>query len=328
MNAMPPPQPVLEVERLSTVFDLRAGTVRSVNDISFSLKRGEILGIVGESGSGKSVTGLSVLGLIEPPGRIAAGSIRLEGRELTTLGDAEKRKLRGNAISMIFQDPMTTLNPVLSIGRQFFEVINAHRTVSFATALDEAEAALVQVGIPAARERLSSYPHELSGGMRQRVCIAMSLINKPAVVIADEPTTALDVTIQAQILNMMQNLVQDSDVSLIWVTHDLSVVAGLCDRVAVMYAGRIVETGPVEDVLRNPRHPYTRGLLDSIPGDAEPGRRLRQVPGTQPSPLDLPHGCSFRPRCSQARDECKEEPASDQVGPDHFVRCLFKLGGN
>ncbi len=311
----------LEVSHLTTAFNLKSGVVRSVNDVSFVLKRGEMLGLVGESGSGKSVTGLSILRLVDPPGLIVSGSIRLNGTELTTLTNEQMRRLRGRAISMIFQDPMTTLNPVLTIGQQFGDVMRAHGKVGRAEALDRAEEALRQVGIPSPRARLWSYPHQLSGGMRQRVCIAMALISNPDVVIADEPTTALDVTIQAQILNLVQGLARDRDMAMIWVTHDLSVVAGLCDRVAVMYAGRIVEMGSTGAVLNQPRHPYTLGLIDSIPANAAPGTRLRQITGSPPSPFDVPPGCAFAPRCSRATERCRTQPEPVEDSNGHMVRC-------
>jgi peptide/nickel transport system ATP-binding protein len=309
------------VSHLTTAFNLKAGIVRSVNDVSFVLRRGEMLGIVGESGSGKSVTGLSILRLVEPPGEIVSGSIRLNGTELTTLSDEAMRRLRGRAIAMVFQDPMTTLNPVLSIGRQFFDVMRAHGRVTRAEAMARAEAALRQVGIPAPRERLASFPHQLSGGMRQRVCIAIALISNPEVVIADEPTTALDVTIQAQILNLVQRLARERAMAMIWVTHDLSVVSGLCDQVAVMYAGRIVEMGRTAEVLTRPRHPYTVGLINSIPADAAPGTRLKQITGSPPSPLELPAGCAFAPRCPRATALCGTPPELSAMGEAHLARC-------
>lgn len=319
--------PVLEIDRLSTVFELRAGTVASVSEVSLVLEEGEILGLVGESGSGKSVTGLSILGLISSPGRIAEGAIKLQGRDLVGLPESVMRGLRGKSVSMIFQDPITTLNPVLSIGRQFHEIINAHEAASWKETQPRAEAALAEVGIPSPKERLKGYPHELSGGMRQRVCIAMSLINEPSVVIADEPTTALDVTIEAQILSMMQRIVSQRRVAMIWITHDLSVVAGLCDRVAVMYGGRIVESGPVGEVLQRPLHPYTAGLLASIPQEDAPNGRLRQIDGTQPSPLALPSGCAFRTRCPYAVDACLKLPPENESGNGRKVRCHRPLTG-
>ena len=328
-----PADPVLAVERLTTVFDLKAGQVKAVNDVSFTLAKGEILGLVGESGSGKSVTGLSILGLIEPPGRIADGAVRLAGRDIAHLKEPQMRCLRGKAISMIFQDPMTTLNPVLTIGRHFHEVLRAHERVSWNGSLERAEAALAEVGIPSPRARLKAYPHELSGGMRQRVCIALSLIGEPDVVIADEPTTALDVTIQSQILQLVQDIVARRDVAMVWITHDLSVVAGLCDRVAVMYGGRLVEIGPVAEVLAGPAHPYTQGLLGSIPNEHAPGGRLVQIAGTQPSPLDLPSGCAFRTRCPQAAPVCETPPpfapppfappAFAEIAAGRQARCHF-----
>ncbi|MFT4057894.1 MAG: ATP-binding cassette domain-containing protein [Novosphingobium sp.] len=273
--------PSLEVSHLTTAFNLKSGAVRAVNDVSFVLRRGEKLGLVGESGSGKSVTGLSILRLVDPPGQIVSGSIRLNGTELTTLNDEQMRRLRGRTISMVFQDPMTTLNPVLTIGQQFFDVLRAHGKVTRAAAMERAEEALRQVGIPSPRERLSNYPHQLSGGMRQRVCIAIALVFDPAVVIADEPTTALDVTIQAQILNLVQRLARERDMAMVWVTHDLSVVAGLCDRVAVMYAGRIIEMGRTEDVLNRPRHPYTLGLIARSRPTRPPARGSGRSPAAR-----------------------------------------------
>ncbi len=318
---------VLEIDRLNTVFELRVGTVASVNDVSLTLNEGEIVGLVGESGSGKSVTGLSILGLISEPGRIASGTIKLHGRDLVGLPESMMRGLRGKSVSIIFQDPMTTLNPVLSIGRQFHEIINAHARTSWKATQVKAEAALAEVGIPSPKERLKGYPHELSGGMRQRVCIALSLINEPSVVIADEPTTALDVTIEAQILAMMQRVVEQRQVAMIWITHDLSVVAGLCDRVAVMYGGRIVECGPVDDVLRQPAHPYTAGLLASIPQEDAPNGRLRQIDGTQPSPLSLPSGCAFRTRCPLSDQACLSLPPETGMAGERMVRCHRPLSG-
>ncbi len=327
MSTVSESQSALEVSGLTTVFDLKIGCVRSVSDVSFRLRKGEILGVVGESGSGKSVTGLSIMGLIEPPGRIVAGGIRLNGVDLTSLGAEQMRAARGTKVSMIFQDPMTALNPVLTIGRQFLDVLRAHRSIGRVEARRIAEEALRQVGIPSPRERLDAYPHQLSGGMRQRVCIAIALVCDPEVVIADEPTTALDVTIQAQILNLMQRLARDRQMAMIWVTHDLSVVAGLCDSVAVMYGGRIVEAGPTEVVLATPRHPYTMGLIDSIPADARPGTPLRQIPGSPPSPLHLPDGCAFAPRCSRATARCQTLPPLDDLAPAHAVRCWFPVEG-
>ncbi len=314
---------LLEVEGLRTHFFTKAGVVKAVDDVSFALERGEILGLVGESGSGKSITGYSIMGLVDPPGRVVAGSIRLDGRELTTLDAESMRRLRGNRVAMIFQDPMMTLNPVLRIDRQMTEAILAHDDVAEASALERARDALARVGIPSPDERLKAYPHQFSGGMRQRVAIAIALLNRPDLIIADEPTTALDVTIQGQILYEVQKLARETGTALVWITHDLSVVAGLADRVCVMYAGRIVERGTTAQVLDTPAHPYTQGLLDSVPSRNAPGARLRQIPGMTPSLADLPPGCAFRERCSRADGACGEAPAmrvrDDDAG--RGVRC-------
>jgi len=318
---------ILEVDGLRTHFFTKAGVVKAVDDVSFSLKRGEVLGLVGESGSGKSITGYSIMGLVDPPGRIVEGSIRLEGRELTTLDAESMRKLRGSRIAMIFQDPMMTLNPVLRIDRQMTEAILAHDDVTEASALERARDALSRVGIPSPDERLRAYPHQFSGGMRQRVAIAIALLNRPDLIIADEPTTALDVTIQGQILYEVQKLARETGTALVWITHDLSVVAGLADSVCVMYAGRIVEQGTTAEVLDTPAHPYTQGLLDSVPSRNAPGARLRQIPGMTPSLLDLPPGCAFRERCSRADGDCGESPPMRASGADagRGVRCHHPL---
>ena len=317
-------EPILEVENLTTHFFTKAGVVRAVESVSFSLARAEVLGLVGESGSGKSVTGFSLIGLVDPPGRIVSGSIRLEGRELVGLPNDELRKIRGRRIAMVFQDPMMTLNPVLTIERQMRLAILAHERVSPKAARARSAEALARVGIPDAARRLDDYPHQFSGGMRQRVAIAIALLHRPAVIIADEPTTALDVSIQAQILVEMAKLVSELGTSLIWISHDLAVVSALSHRIAVMYAGRIVELGPTAVVLQNPRHPYTRGLLDSLPSRAEPGRELNQIPGSTPSMLRLPEGCPFRPRCPRASPVCvvMPEPTGDAV---RRARCHHPL---
>ncbi len=320
------PAPLLEVEGLRTHFFTRAGTVRAVDDVSFSVGRGEVIGLVGESGSGKSMTGYSIMGLVDPPGRIVAGRILLDGRDLRTLDAEAMRHLRGNRIAMIFQDPMMTLNPVLRVDRQMTEAIHAHERVSAAAARDRARAALVRVGIPSPDERLVAYPHQFSGGMRQRVAIAIALLNHPDLIIADEPTTALDVTIQGQILFEMQKLSRETGAAMIWITHDLSVIAGLADRVCVMYAGRIVERGTADEVLGRPLHPYTQGLLDSVPSRSERGARLRQIPGMAPSVLDLPPGCAFRERCSKAVAACAEAPDETVIAARRRVRCHAPLG--
>jgi len=300
--------PLLEVRDLATHFFLRGGVVKAVDGVSFELGAGEILGLVGESGSGKSVTGYSLLGLVDPPGRIVTGSIRLAGRELVGLRHRELRDLRGRRMAMVFQDPMTTLNPVLTIGRQIHLSIAAHERVSTAAASARAVEVLTRVGIPDAARRLDAYPHEFSGGMRQRVAIAIALLNRPDLIVADEPTTALDVSIQAQILAEMKGLVRDLGTSVIWISHDLATVSALAGRILVMYAGRVVEQGPTAAVLRAPRHPYTRGLLDSLPSRAQPGRALAQIPGQPPSLAALPEGCAFRPRCARADEACRAAP--------------------
>jgi peptide/nickel transport system ATP-binding protein len=273
----------LVVKNLQTHFQMRNGVVRAVDGVSFEVRRGKILGLVGESGSGKSVTGFSILGLIDPPGGIVGGSIKFLGRELVGMAEPELRGLRGNRIAMVFQDPMMTLNPVLRIDTQMIETVRAHAQVSHAEARTRSRDALGLVGIPSPDERLSAYPHQFSGGMRQRVAIAIALLHQPDLIVADEPTTALDVTIQAQILSEVQKLTANFGTALIWITHDLSVVAGLADELAVMYAGRIVESGSVAAVLDRPLHPYTHGLIGSVPSRNKRGSKLRQIPGMTPS---------------------------------------------
>ncbi len=314
--------PILSVENLTTQFFTRAGVATAVNDVSFSVRRGEILGLVGESGSGKTVTGFSILGLVDEPGRITGGRIMFHGRDLTRLPPEEMRALRGARIAMIFQDPMMTLNPVLRIDTQMIEAVQAHLPVSHAEARARARDALGKVGIPSPDERLSAYPHQFSGGMRQRVAIAIALLHKPDVIVADEPTTALDVTIQGQILFEMQKLTAESGAALIWITHDLSVVAGLADAIAVMYAGRIVEQGSVDAVIDHPSHPYARGLLNSVPSRNRRGGRLAQIPGMTPSLLDLPPGCAFGARCPRAAADCVAQPELQEIQATHFVRCF------
>ena len=315
--------PLLAVEDLRTHFFTRVGVVKAVDGVSFSVRRGEVLGLVGESGCGKSVTGYSIMGLVDPPGRIAGGRVLLEGEDLVRLSEERMRALRGERIAMIFQDPMMTLNPVLRIETQMTEAIRAHHPkVSQADARTRARDALAQTGIPDAEARLAAFPHQFSGGMRQRVAIAIALLNRPALLIADEPTTALDVTIQAQILYEVQKLCRESGTALIWITHDLAVVGGLADTVAVMYAGRIVEQGPVDAVLDRPLHPYTIGLLGSVPSRTPRGAPLPQIPGMAPSSLRLPEGCSFRGRCSRADALCLEMPALAPVHPGHLARCV------
>ena len=306
--------PVLSVKNLSTHFFTRAGVVKAVDGVSFDLARGEIMGLVGESGSGKTVTGFSLLGLVDAPGRIVEGSIKLNGTELTTLSEKELRSRRGREISMIFQDPIATLNPMLTIGQQMRLAIDAHERMSERAAEARVTELLSQVGIPSAAARLRAYPHEFSGGMRQRVAIAIALLHRPSVIVADEPTTALDVSIQAQILFQMRDLAAQTGTAMIWISHDLAVVSSLASKLAVMYAGRIVEHGPTATLLRDPRHPYTAGLIASLPAMATPGTPLTQIPGTAPSLLSLPPGCPFAPRCHRATDTCTTPPPLKMQG--------------
>ncbi len=314
--------PTLEVRDLQTHFFTRAGVVKAVDGVSFSVGRGKVMGLVGESGSGKSVTGFSIIGLVDPPGRIAGGSILFQGRDLAKLSEEEMRDLRGNRIAMIFQDPMMTLNPVLRIDTQMIETVKAHKRVSTEEARQRARDTLGMVGIPSPDERLKAYPHQFSGGMRQRVAIAIALLHEPQLIIADEPTTALDVTIQGQILAEVQKLCANTGTSMIWITHDLSVVAGLADDIAVMYAGRIVEKGAVGEVLDKPLHPYTHGLIGSVPSRNKRGEALRQIPGMTPSLLNLPPGCAFRARCPRASEACLAEPVMAEILPGREVRCI------
>ncbi len=312
---------LLRVEDLHTHFFTRKGIVKAVDGVSFDLDRGEILGLVGESGAGKSITGFSIINLIDPPGRIVSGHVVLEGRNILEMTASEIDAIRGDSVSMIFQDPQTSLNPVLTIGRQLQETIRYHnRKVGEREAVERSIEILRQVGIPSPEKRIRGYPHQLSGGMKQRVVIAMALINRPKLLIADEPTTALDVTIQAQILLLMKNLCDQYDSSLILITHDISVVAQMCRRVAVMYAGRMVEYGDKRDILYDPRHPYTRGLIACLPKLNETRQRLYQIPGVMPSLLELPRGCYFRDRCPEADGDCRVYPPLKQVN-GRYVAC-------
>ena len=317
--------PVLDVRGLKTHFLTHGGAVKAVDGVDLQVQAGEILGLVGESGSGKSITGFSVIGLIDPPGRIVGGEIRYLGEDLVGASEERLRHLRGKEIAMIFQDPMMTLNPVLRVDTQMVEAIHAHEKVSAMAARTRARDALAMVGIPSPEERLLAYPHQLSGGMRQRVAIAIALLNRPKLIIADEPTTALDVTIQAQILYEVQKLCRETGTAMIWITHDLAVVSGLADRIAVMYAGRIVESGATADVVHRPSHPYTQGLIHSIPTRATHGALLQQIPGMTPSLLHLPQGCAFRPRCGYATDACLAVPQVTEIAPAKSVRCWHAL---
>jgi peptide/nickel transport system ATP-binding protein len=325
-----PPKPLLEVENLRTVFDLRYGVVKAVDGVSFSLKPGETLAIVGASGCGKSITALSLMRLVpEPPGRIAGGSVKLDGVDLLTLGDEAMRAVRGKDIAMIFQEPMTSLNPVLTIGSQIAETLLLHEDINREKAAAKAVEMLRLARIPEPEQRAREYPHQLSGGMRQRAMIAMALACNPKVLIADEPTTALDVTIQAQILDIMLDLQRELGTAIILITHDLGVVAETAQRVIVMYAGRKVEEAPVEELFARPQHPYTHGLMASIPrlplmrGEAEDtGARLQEIPGMVPALTDLPDGCVFAPRCAHADDRCRREyPPYEEKRPRHWAAC-------
>ena len=316
-------EPLLKVDHLTTVFDLPMGPVRAVNDVSFEIQHGETLGVVGESGSGKSVTAFSIMRLVQPPGRIASGAVYFKGRDLLALPEREMQSVRGAEISLIFQEPMTALNPVFTVGDQLRETLVVHGRAKGREARERAIELLQAVRIPDAARRVNDYPHQLSGGQRQRVLIAMALACRPALVIADEPTTALDVTIQAQILDLLREMKTAFNLSLLLITHDLGVIAETADRVAVMYAGRIVEHGAVRDIFRQPQHPYTRGLLASMPGGA-PGTRLRAIEGTVPMLGALPPGCAFNPRCPDRFDPCTGVPPDDYVtGPGHSAKCYL-----
>ncbi len=316
---------LLDVRDLRTYFDTEDGEVKAVDGVSFQLKRGETLGIVGESGSGKSVTNLSIIRLIpSPPGRIVSGSVTFDGIEILGLKEAEVRKIRGRRIAMIFQDPMTSLNPFMKISRQLMEITQLHLGHSKKLAYEHAIKMLDTVGIPDARMRADNYPHEFSGGMRQRVMIAMALSCEPELLIADEPTTALDVTIQAQILELIKRLKQATGTSVILITHDLGVVAGMTDHLIVMYAGKVFEQAPTSELFAFPANPYTRGLLRSVPDPLKEQGELYQIPGLPPDVAHLPSGCPFAPRCDRAEDLCRQEfPPFVQVSPEHFSLCHF-----
>jgi peptide/nickel transport system ATP-binding protein len=299
--------PLLEVKNLRVEFPTRRGTLVALDDISFDIAPGEILGVVGESGAGKSLTGAAIIGLLDPPGRVASGEIRFKGRRIDKLPYEEMRKVRGRQIGAIFQDPLTSLNPLYTIGRQLVETITTHLPVTADEARRRAIHLLQETGIPAAEARIDQYPHQFSGGMRQRVVIALALAAEPKLIVADEPTTALDVSIQAQIISLLKRLCKEHGAAVMLVTHDMGVIAETCDRVAVMYAGRIAEIGPVRDVIHVPAHPYTVGLMGSIPAMDEDRERLLQIDGAMPRLNAIPRGCAFNPRCTMVFDRCRVE---------------------
>jgi oligopeptide/dipeptide ABC transporter ATP-binding protein len=323
-----PPQPdvLLDVRDLRTYFHVMDGTVKAVDGVDFSIRRGSTLGLVGESGCGKSVTAHTIMRLIEtPPGEIVGGEIWFDGRDLLSLSQEDMREVRGDDIAMIFQEPMTSLNPVFTVGDQIAEAVILHQHLNKKDAHDRAVEALKLVGLSAPERRAKQYPHELSGGMRQRVMIAMALSCNPKLLIADEPTTALDVTIQAQILELIKELQERTGTALLLITHDLGVVAESVEEIAVMYAGRVVETGRAEEVLLSPKHPYTQGLLNSIPSEQKRGKALSAIRGVVPNPFRMPPGCKFQPRCPYAWDRCDEEPELIQVGgPNRYSRCWLQ----
>lgn len=316
---------LLEVRDLEVKFALRTGDITAIDGVSFTLDPGERLGLVGESGAGKSVTGFAIINLISKPGFISRGSVFFEGKEISAYSFEKMRKIRGNRIAMIFQDPMMTLNPVYTIGFQMIETLQAHRNISRSQARAIALDKLKKVHIPSPEKRLSQYPHELSGGMRQRIIIAIALLADPAIIIADEPTTALDVTIQAEIMDLLQELCKNEKMGLILITHDLGVVSQVTEKIAVMYAGRIIEYGLTETVVHHPVHPYTIGLIGSIPGSIEPGKELKQIPGMMPTLKNIPPGCPFNPRCELKQDICTQKtPVLEEKQNGVLAACHMK----
>jgi peptide/nickel transport system ATP-binding protein len=314
--------PVLSVRKLRVEFPTRRGTLVAVDDISFDIAAGEVLGVVGESGAGKSMTGTAVIGLLEPPGRIASGEVFLKGTRIDNLPNEQMRKLRGRKIGMVFQDPLTSLNPLYRVGEQIIETIRTHDQVSDSAARKRAIDLLAEVGIQGAANRIDSYPHEFSGGMRQRVVLALALCAEPELIIADEPTTALDVSIQAQIIQLIKRLCRERGTAVLLITHDMGVIAETADRVAVMYAGRIAEIGPVRDVVQRPRHPYTKGLMGSIPTLEAGAKRLVQIAGSMPRLTAIPKGCAFNPRCDAMIDRCREERPEPRLVGTSSVACF------
>ena len=318
-------QPLLKVENLRIEFPTRRGTLLAVDDVSFHIDEGEVLGVVGESGAGKSLTGSAIIGLLEPPGRIAAGQVLLDGREIQNLPYEQMRRIRGREIGMVFQDPLTSLNPLYTVGRQLTETILTHTDLAPQAARERAIELLSEVGIPSPEIRVDQYPHQFSGGMRQRVVIALALCINPRLIIADEPTTALDVSIQAQIISLLKRLCREHGAAVMLITHDMGVIAETADRVAVMYAGRLAEVGPVNSVIKQAKHPYTHGLMGSIPKMGHDTERLEQIEGSMPRLTEIPSGCAFNPRCPKAFDRCTaQRPDLIQVGSSEVACWLFE----
>lgn len=317
---------LLEVKNLNVEFPTRRGVLTALNDVSFRINNGEVLGVVGESGAGKSLTGSSIIGLLDPPGRIAGGEIHFNGRRIDNLSEARMRRIRGREIGAIFQDPLTSLNPLYTVGQQLTETIQTHLDFTHKQARERAIELLESTGIPAARERIDHYPHQFSGGMRQRVVIALALAAEPKLIVADEPTTALDVSIQAQIIDLLKNLCKVHGTSVMLITHDMGVIAETADRVAVMYAGRIIEIGPVQDVIQHPLHPYTTGLMRSIPGLEPDVKRLEQIPGSMPRLNAIPKGCAFNPRCKHVMERCQVERPELMEVAGRQVACWLHEG--
>lgn len=317
---------LLQVKNLNVEFPTRRGVLTALNDVSFHIKSGEVLGVVGESGAGKSLTGSAIIRLLEPPGRIVGGEIHFDGRRIDTLPEDQMRKLRGKEIGAIFQDPLTSLNPLYTVGQQLVETIQTHLNLSQKQAQERAIGLLESTGIPAARERINHYPHQFSGGMRQRVVIALALAAEPKLIVADEPTTALDVSIQAQIIDLLKKLCKEHGTSVMLITHDMGVIAETADRVAVMYAGRIIEVGPVHEVIQRPLHPYTAGLMRSIPDIQHSLERLEQIPGSMPRLNAIPPGCAFNPRCKDVMPRCKVERPELIPVQERQVACWLHQG--
>lgn len=321
--------PLLSVRNLRIEFPTRRGVLVAIDDVSFDVAKGEVLGMVGESGAGKSLTGAAIIGLLEPPGHVAGGQILLQGEPIHNLPHAQMRKIRGRKIAMIFQDPLTSLNPLFTVGQQIIETILTHKDISEKAARQRAIELLTEVGIPAPEQRVDHYPHQFSGGMRQRVVIALALCADPELIIADEPTTALDVSVQAQIIALLKKLCKEHQTAVILVTHDMGVIAEVADRVAVMYAGRLAEIGPVKDLVQNPQHPYTKGLMGSIPVLGADIKRLVQIDGSMPRLTAIPKGCAFNPRCKQVFNRCREErPNLIATGNTHAACWLYDKADN